>query len=325
MVPCTGSEAGAGMVERRERGAERSEVSASDGSVHGVLDSHVHFWDPHRLRYPWLAGEPALNRTFLPADLSTARRTDAGGIVVVEADRLSEEAVAEVDWLTGLASAGAPVRGIVAHVPLERGIACRPTLAELADRPLVVGVRRLLQDQPTGFALSANFVAGVRQLAEQGFVLDLCVRDGQLAEVTELVRRCPEITFVLDHLGKPAVDRRPFRDWAHAADRLAALPNVACKLSGLTSEADCATSTPAHLGSYLRHAVEVFGPARCMFGSDWPVASLTTTYGGWLAIVREAVADLTAADRDRIMIRTAEAVYGLDGARGGERGNRQWC
>ena len=297
----------------------------SGGDVYGVLDSHVHFWDPHRLAYPWLAADPALNRTFLPADLSAARPSDGGGVVVVEADRAAEEAVAEVDWLTGLARAGAPVRGVVAHLPLERGLACRPTLAELAARPLVVGVRRLLQDQPVGFALSADFVTGVRQLADHGFALDLCVREHQLAEVTELARRCPEITFVLDHLGKPAVGRTPLRHWAHDVDRLAALPNVACKLSGLTSEADPATSTPADLRSCLRHAVAVFGPSRCMFGSDWPVASVTTTYDGWLDTVREAVADLTAADRDRIMIGTAEAVYGLDGARGDEKENRQWC
>lgn len=296
----------------------------SDGDVHGVLDSHMHFWDPHRLHYLWLAEVPALNRTFLPSDLSAARRSDSGGVLVVEADRASDEAVAEVEWLTGLAQAGAPVRGVVAHVPLERGLACRAMLAQLAARPLVVGVRRLLQDQPTGFALLPDFVTGVRQLAEHRFVLDLCVRDHQLAEVAELARRCPEITFVLDHLGKPAVGRRPLRDWALDVDRLAALPNVACKLSGLTSEVDRTTCMPAHLGSYLRHAVAVFGPERCMFGSDWPVASLTTTYGGWLATVREAVADLTAADRHRIMIGTAEAVYGLDDARGDERENRQW-
>ncbi|HEY0816603.1 MAG TPA: amidohydrolase family protein [Pseudonocardia sp.] len=297
---------------------ERSELS-------DVLDSHVHFWDPHRLHYPWLAAEPALNRTFVPADLAAARRSEGGGVLVVEADRVPQEAVAEVDWLTGLARAGAPVRGVVAHVPLERGLACRATLAELAARPLVVGVRRLLQDQPVGFALRPDFVTGVRQLAAHRFALDLCVREHQLAEVTELARRCPEVTFVLDHLGKPAVGRTPLRDWAHAVGRLAALPNVACKLSGLTSEADGATSTPADLRSYLRHAIAVFGPARCMFGSDWPVAALTTTYDGWLATVREAVADLTAADRDRIMIRTAEAVYGLDGARGDEKENRLWC
>jgi L-fuconolactonase len=300
-------------------------VSRSGEDIHGVLDSHVHFWDPRRLHYPWLVGEPALNQTFLPADLSAARRSDTGGVLVVEADRASDEAVAEVDWLTGLARAGAPVRGVVAHVPLERGLACRAVLTELAARPLVVGVRRLLQDQPTGFAVGSNFVTGVRQLAQHRFVLDLCVRDRQLAEVTELVRRCPEITFVLDHLGKPAIGRGPRRDWARDIHRLAALPNVACKLSGLTSEAERATCTPAHLVSYLRYAVSVFGPARCMFGSDWPVASLTTTYRGWLDTVREAVADLAALDRNRIMIRTAEKVYGLDDVRGSEGENRQWC
>ena len=283
----------------------RSEQAGSAGNVRGVLDSHVHLWEPHRLHYPWLAGEPALNRAFLPVDLAAARRSD-GGVLVVEADRASDEAVAEVDWLTGLARAGA-------------------LLAELAARPLVVGVRRLLQDQRTGFALAPDFVAGVRQLAEHRFVLDLCVREHQLAEAAELARRCPEITFVLDHLGKPAVGRRPLQDWARDVHRLAALSNVACKLSGLTSEAARAAGTPAQLRSFLRHAVAEFGPERCMFGSDWPVASLTTTYDGWLDTVCDAIADQTAADQDRIMNQTAETVYGLGGPRSDERKNRQWC
>ena len=301
----------------------RSEQAGSAGNVRGVLDSHVHLWEPHRLHYPWLAGEPALNRAFLPVDLAAARRSD-GGVLVVEADRASDEAVAEVDWLTGLARAGAPIRGVVAHVPLERGLACRALLAELAARPLVVGVRRLLQDQRTGFALAPDFVAGVRQLAEHRFVLDLCVREHQIAEAAELARRCPEITFVLDHLGKPAVGRRPLQDWARDVHRLAALSNVACKLSGLTSEAARAAGTPAQLRSFLRHAVAEFGPERCMFGSDWPVASLTTTYDGWLDTVCDAIADQTAADQDRIMNQTAETVYGLGGPRSDERKNRQW-
>ena len=143
--------------------------------------------------------------------------------------------------------------------------------------------------------------------------------------MAELARRCPEVTFVLDHLGKPAVGRRPLQDWARDVQRLADLSNVACKLSGLTSEAAHAAGTPAPLRSYLRHAVAVFGPERCMFGSDWPVASLTTTYDAWLDTVGDAVADLTAADQDRIMIQTAETVYGLGGPRSDERKNRQWC
>ena len=286
----------------------RSEQAGSAGNVRGVLDSHVHLWEPHRLHYPWLAGEPALNRAFLPVDLAAARRSD-GGVLVVEADRASDEAVAEVDWLTGLARAGAPIRGVVAHVPLERGLACRALLAELAARPLVVGVRRLLQDQRTGFALAPDFVAGVRQLAEHRFVLDLCVREHQLAEAAELARRCPEITFVLDHLGKPAVGRRPLQDWARDVHRLAALSNVACKLSGLTSEAARAAGTPAQLRSFLRHAVAEFGPERCMFGSDWPVLTSAMGYGRWRAVVLEAIADLTAAEQRQVMAETAITVY----------------
>lgn len=278
-----------------------------------MLDSHVHFWDPRRMRYGWLTGEPELDRPFLPEALAAARPAGGAGILVVEADREPQEAMAEVDWIASLARAGAPVRGIVAHVPLERGTACRAALAALAARPLVVGVRRLLQDQPGGFALRPDFLEGVRLLADYGFVFDVCVRHRQIPEVTELARRCPQVTFVLDHLGKPAVALGTPSGWAADLDRLAALPNVVCKLSGLTSEADTATRTQDLLVSYLRRALDVFGPRRCLFGSDWPVCSLTTTYVGWLDTVRAALADLTAADRGRVMIGTAEAVYGLGG------------
>src|SRR4029078_5280680 len=96
-------------------------------------------------------------------------------------------------------------------------------------------------------------------------------------------------------------------------------------LSGRPRGAAPPTRPPAPLRSYLRHAVAVFGPERCMFGSDWPVASLTTTYDAWLDTVCDAGTDLTAADQDRIMIQTAESVYGLGGPRSDERKNRQWC
>jgi len=290
---------------------------------HGWVDAHVHFWDPGRFTYPWLASVPPLDRPFLPSDLARelagelAGELDGGplplGVVAVEADRLTAQAPAEARWLGGLGTPVVAVAAVVAHAPLELGSRLEPgTVEGLAALPHVTGVRRLLQDEPPGTATAPGFVAGAGLLAEAGVTLDLCIRQHQLAEVTELVRRLPDVTFVLDHLGKPRIDPAALDPWAADLRRLAAAPNVRCKLSGLATEADPAHRTPAHLLPFLRTAVDAFGPARCMFGSDWPVLTLATGYRAWLDVVREAVADLTDDERDQVMRRTALATYRAD-------------
>lgn len=277
------------------------------------VDGHVHFWDPGRLEYRWLAGDPVLGRPFLPADLAAAGPAPEG-IVFVQADCAAEQSLAEVHWVQQLRREGAPVLGIVAQAALERGPGCAGQLARLADEPLVIGVRRLIQDEPAGFATAPDFVAGVRMLADHRLTMDLCIRQHQLGEVTELVEQVPEVSFVLDHLGKPAVDgggpAGSLRSWADRLGRLGARPNVSCKLSGLTTEAGPAHRTPEHLRPYLRAAIEAFGPQRCMFGSDWPVMTLATGYGPWLELVTDAISDLSPGEREQVLRGTARAVYG---------------
>ena len=277
-----------------------------------VVDTHVHAWDTARLEHPWLSREPALPRRFLPAEL------DCGGVrveaaVLVEADCRPDQADAETAWLLDLAREDPRVRGVVAAVPLEHGAACAGRVEELAADPLVVGVRRLLQDEPAGFAVQAGLVEGTWLLAGTGLVSDLCVRARQLAEVTRLAAMCPEVTFVLDHLGKPEIAAgagSPARQWASGLAGLASLPNVVCKLSGLTTQA--APGTPREpLVTHLRYAVDCFSPARCLFGSDWPVASETATYRGWYETVRAAVSDLGDDEQAGIMQGNAARVYGL--------------
>jgi L-fuconolactonase len=207
------------------------------------------------------------------------------------------------------------VIGVVGHAPLEGGATCSDQLAQLASTPRVVGIRRLLQDERAGFTTGQDFVAGMGLLAAAGMTFDLCIRRYQLVDVTDLVRRHPEVAFVLDHVGKPEISPTGMRSWAPDLGELAALPNVRCKLSGLATEADPDHRTPSDLLPFLRHALDAFGPARCMFGSDWPVLTLAMEYGQWLDIVREAVADLTADERDLVMRRTAQGAYGVDSVR----------
>jgi L-fuconolactonase len=145
-----------------------------------MIDAHLHLWDLSVNAYPWLAGESALRRAFLPSDVPVAG-LGVDGFIVVEAG--CADGRAELDWLTQLAGRWPALLGVVTQVPLERGPSVTPLLAEAARQSLTVGVRRNVQDEPPGFLLADSMVAGVRQLAAYGLPFDACVREHQLADV----------------------------------------------------------------------------------------------------------------------------------------------
>jgi len=198
----------------------------------------------------------------------------------------------------------------VAHASLERGDEARAELEFLASRYLVKGVRRNVQSEPDPeFCLGPEFLAGVRLLAEFGFTFDLCLRHEQLPVAAELARRVPEVTFVLDHLGKPDVPNKMFQPWANGLKALAVLPNVVAKVSGLTTEADWSAWRPADLTPYLNHALQSFGTRRLMFGSDWPVMTLATDYQRWIETVRTQVPLSKEEDWEQLFHTNAERIY----------------
>lgn len=277
-----------------------------------ILDTHVHFWEPRRLRYPWLDALPALNRTFLPdhvpAQVSTGR---IEALVFVQADCAAEQAMQEVEWVTELARSDARIGGIVAFAPLEAGEAVQPILEQLVRFPLVKGVRRLLQSEPPGFGVQPGFVAGARMLARHGLSCDLCIRHTQLADVIELVRLCPEVNFVLDHIGKPDIKARRLEPWRGQINALASLPNVMCKLSGLVTEADGPRWQVDDLRPYADQALSAFGPERVMFGSDAPVLTLAATYERWFDAAVELTHALSASEQENLFYRNGARFYRL--------------
>jgi L-fuconolactonase len=193
---------------------------------------------------------------------------------------------------------------------LEKGDAVEDDLVRLAQIPLVRGVRRLLQSEADdAFCLRPDFVRGVRRLARFGFSFDLCVFHRQLANATELVRRCPEVRFVLDHIGKPAIKEGRLEPWRAELKALAALPNIWCKVSGLVTEADWAKWTAADLRPYLEHVRACFGPERLMFGGDWPVSTQATDYPRWVATVDELWCGCPPAELRRLYVANAEQFY----------------
>lgn len=227
-------------------------------------------------------------------------------MVFVQADCRDDQALDEAVWIQEASDHGLPIFAAVAHAPLESD--CLDHLMVLTDLPIVSGVRRLLQGEPEGFALQPAFIAGVRLLERFEFSMDLCIRAPQLAEATQLVRDCPNVRFVLDHVGKPRVEADAFAAWAADLGALAALPNVWCKLSGLATEAGPAMRTSTALRPWLAHALEVFGPERCMFGSDWPLLTEVSSYEGWVEAV-DAVLDGDDGARESVFGGTARRVY----------------
>jgi L-fuconolactonase len=277
------------------------------------IDTHVHFWDPERLRYDWLASVPAINRSFLPAHLLEAA-TDLylEKIVFVQADTAPEQAMDEVAWISELAVDEPRIAGIVADARLERGEAVHPQLEGLRAFPLVKGVRRLIQSEPLGFAAGEDFIRGVQILAEYGFSFDICIYHPQLPDVLQLVAQSPDVSFVLDHVGKPDIKNGIMEPWASHISELAAFPNVHCKLSGMVTEADHGNWTPADLRPYAEHVLASFGPDRVMFGSDWPVATLASTYGRWFQTVISFIGGLSADEQRKILRENAVKFYRLD-------------
>ena len=276
-----------------------------------IVDAHVHLWNPAQFRYGWLDSLPVLNRAFLPADFSAASaKAGVGKFIFVECGCAATQSLAEADWVSDLAKGEPRLKGVVAQAPLEYGEASRPELEKLARRPLVKGVRRNLQgEQDLEFCLRPEFVTGVKLLAEFGFTFDVCIRPEQLPAVAELARRVPQVTFVLDHLGKPDVRGKQFEPWAADLKTLASAPNVVCKVSGLATEAHWEQWQPDDLKFYFDHARECFGFGRLLFGGDWPVATLATGYDRWLATVRELFSFATEAEQVQLFQTNAERLY----------------
>ncbi|MGY6026473.1 amidohydrolase family protein [Streptomyces spinosirectus] len=277
-----------------------------------VIDSHVHFWNPRHLTYPWLSAVPALDRPHTPADFLDAVPEPIEA-VFVEAGCTPGQAGREVHWVRERARTMPWIRGAVAHVGLDRPHQTTSAIRGLAADPFVVGVRHNIQDEKPGFTHGADFRAGVRLLGEAGLPFDACVRERQLDELAELTTACPKTLVVLDHLGKPAAPG-PGHAWRRALRRLARHDNVVCKLSGLATEAAPGTPATTLLG-LLREALDTFGPGRCLYGGDWPVMTLATTYPPWLDLVRTALDGLSSADADAVLRTNTIRTYSLPPAR----------
>jgi L-fuconolactonase len=275
-----------------------------------IVDSHVHFWNPDNLKYQWLSEVPAINRSFLPADLpKLGQNWQVEKVVFVQADCIPEQSLDEAEWVSSLDAS--LLGGIVAFAPMELGDRVQSHLDALQDYSLVRGIRRLIQSEARGFSNAPEFVKAVQLLPQYGYSFDICIYAHQFPDILDLVKQCPNVEFILDHVGKADIKAGTFAPWSEHIKQLAEFPNVVCKLSGMVTEADHQHWTEADLTPYIEHVVSCFGAERLLFGSDWPVQRLAADYERWVTIAQNSVRHFSADEQNNFFYKNAERVYKL--------------
>ena len=278
-----------------------------------IVDTHVHLLDQKRFNYSWAKGAPKLARDWTPGDLTAAAKPHTiESFVFVEVDVDMPQYRDEGDWVQSIANRDSRLKGCVASLPMERGAAIEADMAHLASLPVMRGIRRLIQNQPDPeFVLQQDFIAAVKLLPKYNLSFDLCIFHHQLPNTLELVRRCPEVSFVLDHIAKPGIKAGLKDPWRQHMRGMAALPNVVCKLSGVTTEADHQNWTREQLRPYIDHVIDCFGFNRIMYGGDWPVSMLAGLYTSWLEVLDWATDGCGPEDKRKLFRDNGKRIYRL--------------
>ncbi|HEY3064139.1 MAG TPA: amidohydrolase family protein [Chloroflexota bacterium] len=246
-------------------------------SIPAIVDAHVHLWDPRTFRMPWLDGDAVLGHPFGQPEFGQASTgLNVEAIVYVQVDTTPAYGLLEVRW-----AAQREPAAIVGWAPMEDGNVVRTYLDALVQTPRVRGVRRLIQSESDP-DFPMRLVEGLHILPDYGLSFDICIRHDQLARTVDMVRQCPHTDFILDHMAKPPIKAQQLEPWREQMTELAQLPNVVCKMSGLVTEADHENWTPRDLEPYINHVLHAFGEDRVLFGGDWPVVTLASSYRRWV-------------------------------------------
>jgi L-fuconolactonase len=274
-----------------------------------IIDAHQHFWIFDPVRDSWITPEmEVIRRDFLPANLAPIlAENSVDGCVAVQADQSDSETI----FLLKQAESNEFVKGVVGWVDLQMPV-LYDKLEEYSLYEKMKGFRHVAQGQPEGFLLQPAFVGGVAQLAAFDFSYDILVYANQLQEAFQFAKALPNVRFVLDHIAKPFIKKGEIEPWAADIRKLAELPNVLCKVSGMVTEADWKGWKLADFKPYMDVAFDAFGVQRIMFGSDWPVCLVSSDYGQMKSIVTDYLSDFSQGEKDLVMGGNATTFYRLE-------------
>ncbi len=262
--------------------------------------------------YPWLAGVAALDADFRYERYALeARRSGVTDALHMEVDVAEADIEAETRNIAALIDAeGSLIRGAISSCRPER--ADFPAFLEraLAD-PIVLGFRRVLHVVADDLSLAPAFRENIRRLGGTGRPFDLCVRPDQIDKAIALADLAPDVQFVLDHCGAPDIEGGAEHPWRERIADIARRPNVAVKISGVVAYADGATWSVDDLKPYVEHAIGAFGWDRVVWGSDWPVCTLTASLSLWVAASHALTLGCSRDEREKLFAGNARRLWRL--------------
>lgn len=273
------------------------------------IDSHQHFWKYNTESHSWIDDDMAvIRKDFLPKDLKIIyNENNIDGCVAVQADQTIEE----TEFLIDLATKNDFIKGVVGWVDF-RADNIDEVLKSYSRNTKVKGFRHIVQGESDhNFLLRQDFINGISKLEKYNFTYDILVFPHQLGAVLEFVKQFPNINFVIDHIAKPYIKDGYYDGWATLISAIAKYPNVYCKLSGMTTEADFKNWTKEQLKPYMELIISAFGTNRVMFGSDWPVCLVAGNYKKTKEIVTEFITNLSSEEQDAVMGLNAVKFYNL--------------
>jgi predicted TIM-barrel fold metal-dependent hydrolase len=269
-----------------------------------IIDTHLHLIYQDRFEYKWLAGEPKIDRDW-PVESYWAEAEPLGieAALHMEVDVSEPQIVEESRFVLGLDR----IVGAIANARPEHGDFERQ-LEALAALGGVRGIRRLIQGQPAEMSQTETFRSNLRLLPRYGMTFDICAKSHELGIVEPLVAACPDVQFILDHCGNPKIGAGEWESWTTRMERIAAFPNVVCKVSGILANVT-EDWTIDQLRPYVEFVIERFGWDRVVWGSDHPVLTLFGSLTSWVHASREIVSAASGDEQERLFFRNAERVY----------------
>ena len=291
-----------------------AETAEAETDAIPIIDTHQHLWDFRRFHPPWLKGEPKLDKSTTMADYLTATAgLNVRKTVYMEVDVAPADQLKEANWVSGVcASRKTPMAAAV--------VSCRPGkpgFEEYARRvhrsPYIRGMRQVLQvpETPRGTCIRSEYVRDIQLLGQLGMTFDICIRPTELADAVQLVDACPEVRFILDHCGNGAAQNPDQEQWARDITEIGKRGNVVCKISGIIKTVKPGGDPATELALVVNHCLASFGPDRVMFGGDWPVCNLSSSFAGWVSCLKTIVKDSSLTNQRKLFHDNADRFYKL--------------
>ena len=274
-----------------------------------MIDAHVHFWKYNPIKDAWITDEMGLlQRNFFLQDLQPVlHENGVTGIIAVQADQSENE----TDFLLQLSNKSPFIKGIVGWVDLQNKN-LEDKLLYWSEYPVIKGFRHIVQAESDGFLRKEAFVNGIKLLKSFDFTYDILIYPNQLKEAIQFVNKYPNQKFILDHCAKPCIRDQKINEWKIEIKEIAKNENVYCKVSGLVTEAKWNEWKTEDLYPYLDVVFESFGTDRILFGSDWPVILLSSTYNKWKNLLEKYMLQFSDEEKQKVFDTNAIKFYNLN-------------